>query len=73
MTGFLLLGLLSLATGIMFLIAPRALIRLGECFNRVLALDSKTFRYRIFTGSFLVAAAIFFFAMAYYFSRVSWS
>ncbi len=71
MTGFILIGILALVTGVLFLVAPQILIRLGERFNRVVAFDSKTFRYRISMGIVLIAAALFFFVMAWYFSQLS--
>lgn len=71
MTGFILIGVLALVTGVLFLVAPQILIRLGESFNRVVAFDNKTFRYRISMGIVLIAAGIFFFLMAWYFSHFS--
>lgn len=71
MTGFILLGVISLVTGVMFLAVPQTLIRLGELFNRVVAFDNKTFRYRVSMGIVLIAAALFFFVMAWYFLNLT--
>jgi len=67
MTAFLLIGAISLAAGLLFLIKPAALVSLSELFNQIVATDSKTLKYRISAGLIFIALGIFFLFMAYYF------
>ena len=66
MTAFLLLGLLTLIVGILFLLHPRGLVNLSSLFNRIVATDSKTLKYRISAGLIFIALGVFFLFIAYY-------
>jgi len=67
MTAFLLLGILTFVMGILFLIHPKGLVTLSGLFNRIVATDSKTLKYRVSAGLIFIAIGIFFLFMAYYF------
>jgi len=72
MTAFMLIGLICLVAGVLFLIRPGALIKLSEMFNRIVAVDSKTLKYRVSVGLIFVALGLFFLFMAYYFNSRGW-
>jgi hypothetical protein len=72
MTAFILIGAICLIAGLLFLIRPGALIKLSELFNQIVAVDSKTMKYRISAGLIFVALGLFFLFMAYYFSSRGW-
>ncbi|MCX6349862.1 MAG: hypothetical protein NTV79_10260 [Candidatus Aureabacteria bacterium] len=67
MTAFLLIGVISLAAGLLFLVKPAALVGLSELFNQIVATDSKTLKYRVTVGLIFIVLGIFFLFMAYYF------
>ena len=70
MTAFILLGIVTLIIGLLFLIKPTALIDLSSVFNRIVATDHKTLKYRISVGLIFIALSIFFLFMGYYFYHV---
>lgn len=70
MTAFVLIGVLCLAAGVMYLVAPGVLVRVSSFLNRVISTDHKTMKYRIGAGLVFIVLGIFFLFMAYYFSRV---
>jgi len=70
MTAFVLLGVVTAAAGVLFLIKPSALIRLSEVMNRIVTTDNKAIQYRISVGLILLVLGAFFLFMAYYLNRV---
>jgi len=69
MTAFILLAAVTMIIGLLFLIKPDLLIYLSSFFNRIVATDHKTIKYRVSVGLVFIALSIFFFFMAYYFHR----
>jgi len=69
MTAFILLGIITFIIGLLFLLNPATLIELSSVFNRIVATDHKTMKYRISVGLIFIALSIFFLFMAYYFHR----
>jgi len=57
----ILLSLVAILIGIMLLVAPQSLVKLGEQTNRLYNVDGLVYRHRIWFGSFLVLACIFIF------------
>ena len=70
MTAFVLLGVITLIIGLFFLVKPAALVTLSEVFNRIVATDHKTIKYRFSVGLIFIVIGIFFLFMAYYFHRI---
>ncbi len=70
MTAFILVGILCLAAGVLYLVAPEVLVRISAFLNRVISTDHKTMKYRIGAGLIFIVLGVFFLFMAYYFSRV---
>ncbi len=67
MTAFILLGVVTCITGILFLLHPKGLVKLSGLFNRIVATDSKTLKYRVSAGLIFIVVGLFFLFMAYYF------
>ena len=55
----ILLASMSIAIGILLLVAPQVLVRLGEQTNRLYNIDGSVFRHRYAFGAGLIFAAIF--------------
>ena len=70
MTAFILVGIIALLMGIMYLVAPGALIKLGTLFNQIVSTDDKTMKYRISVGVVLIIVGFFFLFMAYYIDNI---
>ena len=70
MTAFILIGIITLAVGIMYLISPGLLIKLSSILNQIVSTDYKTMKYRISAGLIFIVVGIFFLFMAYYLYRV---
>jgi len=66
MTAFILIGIICLAAGVMYLLAPGALVRISEFLNRIISTDHRTLKYRITVGLILVVLGMFFLFTAYY-------
>ncbi|MFH1038222.1 MAG: hypothetical protein V1789_06085 [PVC group bacterium] len=66
MTAFILVGFVALSSGVMFLIAPGALVKLSSLLNQIVSTDHKTLKYRISVGVILTTVGLFFLFMAYY-------
>lgn len=69
MTAFLLVGIIALLMGLMYLIAPRTLIKLSALFNQIVSTDDKTMKYRISVGLIFIVLGIFILFMAYYLTK----
>ena len=67
---FILVGIIVLLAGVMYLIAPRALIKLSALFNQIVSTDDKTMKYRISVGLVFVIIGLFFLFMAYYIANI---
>ena len=70
MTAFILVGIIALLMGIMYLVAPGALIKLGTLFNQIVSTDDKTMKYRISVGVVFIIVGFFFLFMAYYIDNI---
>jgi hypothetical protein len=70
MTAFILVGIIALLVGIMYLIAPGTLIKLGTLFNQIVSTDDKTMKYRISVGVVFIIVGFFFLFMAYYIDNI---
>ena len=70
MTAFILVGIVALLVGIMYLIAPGTLIKLGTLFNQIVSTDDKTMKYRISVGVVFIIVGFFFLFMAYYIDNI---
>jgi len=70
MTAFILVGIIALLVGIMYLIAPGTLIKLGTLFNQIVSTDDKTMKYRISVGVVFIIVGLFFLFMAYYIDNI---
>ena len=70
MTAFILVGIIALLVGIMYLIAPGTLIKLGTLFNQIVSTDDKTMKYRISVGEVFIIVGLFFLFMAYYIDNI---
>ena len=70
MTAFILLGIITFIIGLLFLLKPATLIELSSVFNRIVATDHKTMKYRISVGLIFIALGLFFLFMSYYFYRI---
>ncbi|MBT3252430.1 MAG: hypothetical protein HN995_02675 [Candidatus Marinimicrobia bacterium] len=57
----ILLSIISILIGILLLIAPKVLVKLGEQTNRLYNIDGLIYRNRYAFGLFLMAAAAFMF------------
>ncbi len=55
----ILLSVMSLIIGVLLLIAPKVLVKLGEQTNRLYNIDGIIYRNRFLTGSFLILAGAF--------------
>ena len=55
----ILLSLISIIIGILLLVAPKALVKLGEQTNRLYNIDGLIYRNRYVFGLFLMAAGTF--------------
>jgi hypothetical protein len=55
----LIFGILAFLTGILLLVAPKALLKAGEVLNRMLAIDDVIFSQRLIFGIFLLLAGAF--------------
>ena len=69
MTAFILIGAVCLAAGLMYLLAPGALVRVSEFLNRIISTDHKTIKYRFSAGLILIILGLFFLFTAYYLSN----
>ncbi len=69
MTAFILIGAIVLISGVMFLVAPGALVKLGSLLNQIVSTDHKTMKYRISVGLIFIVLGLFFLFMAYYISN----
>lgn len=67
MVFFILVGALSLITGILFILAPDLLRSINEKTARLItSIDSAVFAYRAGLGIVFIVASILFFFVAYY-------
>ncbi len=66
MTAFLLVGVICLAAGLMYLLAPEVLVRISTFLNRIVSTDQKTMKYRVTVGLVFLLLGLFFIFMAYY-------
>ncbi len=66
MTAFLLIGAICLVAGVMYLLAPEALVRISEFLNRIISTDHKTMKYRVTAGLLFIILGLFFLFTAYY-------
>ncbi len=69
MTAFILIGAIVLISGVMFLVAPGALVKVSSLLNQIVTTDHKTMKYRISVGLVFIVIGIFFLFMAYYISN----
>ncbi len=64
---FIFIGVLSLVTGLLFLIAPKKLREINDkCSTVVTNLEDKAFTYRAGVGLSLIIASVLFFFVAWY-------
>ncbi len=66
MTVFLLIGVICLAAGVMYLLAPEVLVRISVFLNRIVSTDHKTIKYRVTVGLIFLLLGLFFLFMAHY-------
>lgn len=70
MTAFILIGALCLVAGVMYLLAPEALVRISAFLNWIISTDHKTMKYRFGAGLIFILLGLFFFFMAYYLFKI---
>jgi hypothetical protein len=55
----ILLSVMSLLIGVLLLVAPKILVKLGEQTNRLYNIDGVFYRNRYLSGAFLIVAGVF--------------
>ena len=55
----IILSIISILIGVLLLVAPKALVKLGELSNRLYNIDGLIYRNRYVFGLFLMVAAAF--------------